>query len=329
MKTRKLGGKGLEVPVVGLGCMGMSDFYGAADDAVSIAVIHRALDIGVTFLDTADVYGTGRNESLVGQALRGGKRSRAIVATKFAMMRGPDGRFAGVSGKPDYVIKACEASLQRLGIEVIDLYYQHRVDPSVPIEDTVGAMAELVRQGKVRYLGLSEVSPATLRRAHAVHPIAAVQTEYSLWTRDPEEAALDACAVLGVGFVSYSPLGRGFLTGAIKSFDDLAPDDVRRQHPRFQPENFAQNLEIVRRVERLASARGVTPAQLALAWVLSRGEHIVAIPGTRSVKRLEENAAAADIQLTADELRRIDEVFPPGITAGARYPEQTMRLIDA
>ena len=328
MKTRKLGVKGLEVSAVGLGCMGMSEFYGKSDDAASIKVIHRALDIGVTFLDTADMYGTGRNESLVGEAIRG-RRSHAIVATKFAIVRAPDGSFTGISGKPEYVKKACEASLGRLGIEVIDLYYQHRVDPQVPIEETVGAMAELVKQGKVRQLGLSEVSPATLRRAHAVHPIAAVQSEYSLWSRDPEAGIIDACAELGVGFVAYSPLGRGFLTGAIRMPSDLAADDWRRDNPRFQGENFATNLEVVRRVEELARRREVTPAQLALAWVLARGQHIVAIPGTRSVKRLEENAAAAGLTLAEAEMRQLDDAFPKGVASGARYPEQSMRLVDA
>jgi aryl-alcohol dehydrogenase-like predicted oxidoreductase len=328
MKTRVLGLNGPEVSVIGLGCMGMSDFYGPADDAVSIRVIHRALDIGVTFLDTADMYGTGRNEQLVGQALKG-RRDRAVLATKFAIQRASDGTFTGISGKPEYVVQACEASLKRLAVDEIDLYYQHRVDPKVPIEETVGAMATLVRQGKVRHLGLSEVSPGTLRRAQAVHPIAAVQSEYSLWSREPEAGVLDACAELGVGFVSYSPLGRGFLTGAIGKVDDLAPDDWRRNHPRFQPANLAENRGVVRRVEELARAKRITPAQLALAWVLARAKHIVAIPGTRSEKRLEENAAAADIELSPDELRRIDEAFPRGVAAGDRYTADGMRLVDA
>jgi len=328
MKMRTLGKNGLEVSAIGLGCMGMSDFYGPADDATSIGVIHRALDLGVTFLDTADMYGTGRNESLVGRAIRD-RRDRAVVATKFAIMRAADGTVTGISGEPEYVVQSCEASLKRLGIDVIDLYYQHRVDPTVPIEETVGAMAELVRQGKVRHVGLSEVAPATLRRAHAVHPIAAVQTEYSLWTRDPEGGILEACAELGVGFVAYSPLGRGFLTGAIKKVDDLAGDDWRRTNPRFQGDNLARNLDVVGRVEELARARGVTAAQLALAWVISRGRHIAAIPGTRRIARLEENAAAAEIVLTADELDHIDAAFPKGVAAGTRYPEPGMHLVDA
>jgi aryl-alcohol dehydrogenase-like predicted oxidoreductase len=328
MKQRALGAKGPAIGAIGLGCMGMSEFYGPADDEQSIKVIHRALDIGVTFLDTADMYGSGRNEELVGKALRD-RRSRAVVATKFAVLRGADGSFTGVSGKPDHVKQACEASLRRLGTDVIDLYYQHRVDPTVPIEDTVGAMAELVAQGKVRLLGLSEVSPATLRRAHAVHPIAAVQTEYSLWARDPERGIVATCAELGVTFVAYSPLGRGFLTGAIKKPSDLAESDFRRMMPRFQGENFQRNLDVVRRVEELAGARKVTPAQLALAWVLAQDEHIVAIPGTRSIQRLEENAAAAELTLTREELVSIDEAFPRGVAAGDRYPAMAMTLLDA
>ena len=326
MKTRKLGAAGPEVPVVGLGCMGMSEFYGPAEDEKSIEVIHRALELGVTFLDTADMYGSGLNEALVGRALRG-RRERAILATKFAIVRGPDGARA-ISGKPEYVKQACDASLQRLGVDVIDLYYQHRVDPTVPIEDTVGAMADLVRAGKVRMLGLSEAAPATLRRAHAVHPIAALQTEYSLWSRDPEQEILATCAELGVTFVAYSPLGRGFLTGAIKTLDDLTPDDFRRSLPRFQGDNFARNLEIIRRLEQMARRRGVTPAQLALAWVLGRGEHIVAIPGTRSLERLEENAAAADLVLSAQEIRELDDAFPLDLAAGPRYTESAMRTVN-
>jgi aryl-alcohol dehydrogenase-like predicted oxidoreductase len=308
--------------------MGMSEFYGATDEAASIGVIQRALDVGVRFLDTADMYGSGRNESLLGKALRG-RREQAVVATKFALLRGPDGAMLGISGKPAYVKQACEASLSRLGIDRIDLYYQHRVDPTVPIEETVGAMAELVQDGKVGQLGLSEVSPATLRRAHAVHPIAAVQSEYSLWSRDPEDGVLEACAQLGATFVAYSPLGRGFLTGRFRSTDDLAADDWRRSNPRFQGENLARNLELVRRVEGLAARRDVTPAQLALAWVLAQGDHVVAIPGTRSVARLEENAAAAEIRLSADELRGIDKAFPRDAATGSRYPEQAMRYVNA
>jgi aryl-alcohol dehydrogenase-like predicted oxidoreductase len=326
MKTRKLGAAGPEVPVVGLGCMGMSEFYGPAEDEKSIEVIHRALDLGVTFLDTADLYGSGSNEALVGRALRG-RRERAVLATKFAIVRGPGGART-ISGKPEYVKQACDASLQRLGVDVIDLYYQHRVDPTVPIEDTVGAMADLVRAGKVRMLGLSEAAPATLRRAHAVHPIAALQTEYSLWSRDPEQEILATCAELGVTFVAYSPLGRGFLTGAIKTLDDLTPDDFRRSLPRFQGDNFARNLEIIRRLEQMARRRGVTPAQLALAWVLARGEHIVAIPGTRSLERLEENAAAADIVLSAQEIRELDDAFPLDLAAGSRNTESALRTVN-
>ena len=328
MKTRRLGQDGPQVPLVGLGCMGMSEFYGAADEAESIEVIGHALDTGVSFLDTADAYGSGANEMLVGKAIRE-RRGEAVVATKFAFVRGPDGAFLGVSGRPDSVMRAGAASLVRLGIDTIDLYYQHRVDPEVPIEDTVGAMAELVREGKVRQLGLSEASPATLRRAQAVHPIAALQTEYSLWSRDPEDAILDACAELGVTFVAYSPLGRGFLAGQIRKVEDLAPDDWRRSNPRFQGENFARNLELVRRVEGLASARGMTPAQLALAWVLGRAEHIVTIPGTRSRARLDENAAAAEIRLSADERHALDQAFPRNAASGTRYTEQSQRLIDA
>lgn len=327
MKMRVLGAGGPAIPAVGLGCMGMSEFYGASEDARSIEVIHRALDLGVTFLDTADMYGSGRNEALVGRALQG-RRDRAILATKFAIMRGAGGAFTGLSGRPEYVKQACDASLERLGVDVIDLYYQHRVDPQVPIEETVGAMSELVAAGKVRWIGLSEASPATIRRAHAVHPIAALQTEYSLWSRDPEQEILATCAELGITFVAYSPLGRGFLTGAIKSVADLAEDDFRRHMPRFQGDNFEKNLEVVRRVEELARGRGVTPAQLALAWVLARGEHIVAIPGTRSRERLEENAAAADLVLGADDLRTLDQAFPPDSVAGTRYPEQGMRSVN-
>jgi len=306
--------------------MGMSDFYGPADDARSIAVIHRGLELGVNFFDTADVYGLGRNEQLVGRALRG-KRDRALIATKFGNLRAPNGAFVGINGKPDYVRRACDASLARLGIDVIDLYYQHRVDPDTPIEDTVGALADLVRAGKVRRLGLSEAAPATVRRAHAVHPIAALQTEFSLWTREPAEETLGLCAELGITFVAYSPLGRGFLTGAFKSIDDLAPDDVRRNHPRFQGENFRRNRDLVHAVEELAGEKGVTAAQLALAWVLSQGEHIVPIPGTRSIQRLEENIAAAEIVLSDAERARLDRILPPAAVAGQRYPDAGMRAV--
>ena len=328
MKQRNLGKSEVPLSVVGLGCMGMSDFYGPTEDAKSIDVIHHALDIGVTFFDTADMYGTGHNEKLLGEALRA-RRAEAVIATKFAIVRGADGSFQGISGKPEYVKKACDASLARLGIDRIDLYYQHRVDPTVPIEETVGAMADLVKAGKVKHLGLSECSAATLRRAYAVHPIAAVQSEYSLWSRDVEDGILDACKELGVTFVAYSPLGRGFLTGAIKSVDSLAADDWRRNNPRFTGDNLKKNLELVAEVERLAAARGATPAQLALAWVLGRAPHIVTIPGTRSKSRLDENAAAADITLTQAELAALDAVFPPGAAAGTRYPEAMMGLVNA
>ena len=327
METRNLGANGLVVSSIGLGCMGMSDFYGAANDRQSIDVIHRALDLGVTLLDTADMYGVGRNEELVGRAIRD-RRDSVVVATKFGNVRAPDGTFLGINGRPEYVKQACDASLKRLGVEVIDLYYQHRVDPQTPIEDTVGAMADLVREGKVRHLGLSEAAPETIRRAHAVHPIAALQTEYSLWSRDPEDEVLPLCAELGIGFVAYSPLGRGFLTGAIRSIDDLAPDDWRRHNPRFQGENFRRNLELVDAVHRLANDKGCTAAQLALAWVLARDERIVPIPGTRSIERLEENVRAADVSLSDDELRRLDEILPPGAAAGTRYPEAAMAMLN-
>jgi aryl-alcohol dehydrogenase-like predicted oxidoreductase len=326
MKTRKLGKSDVDLSVIGLGCMGMSDFYGPAEDAKSIEVIQHALDRGVTFLDTADMYGVGRNEQLVGQALKG-RRERAILATKFAIVRGADGSIQGISGKPEYVQRACEASLARLGVDVIDVYYQHRVDPTVPVEDTVGAMANLVKQGKVRHLGLSECSPSTLRRAARVHPIAAVQTEYSLWSREPEDEMLAVCAELGVTFVAYSPLGRGFLTGAIRSLDDLAPDDWRRQLPRFQGENFGKNLALVQKVEELARRRGATAAQIALAWVL-RHPQVVAIPGTRSKTRLDENARAADLALSEAELAELEAVFPKRAAAGERYPEAQMRVVN-
>lgn len=326
METRKLGTNGPEVSAIGLGCMGMSHVYGTADEATSVAVIHRALELGITLLDTADLYGLGSNEELVGRAIRD-RRDQAVLATKFGNVRSPDGAVIGVNGKPAYVKEACEASLRRLGVDVIDLYYQHRVDPDTPIEETVGAMAELVRAGKVRYLGLSEAAPATVRRAHAVHPIAALQTEYSLWSRDPEDELLDQCRELGIGFVAYSPLGRGFLTGTIRSPDDLAPNDWRRRNPRFQGENFAQNLALVDAVRELAEAKGCSSAQLALAWVLARDE-VVPIPGTRSVERLEQNAQAVRVRLTGDELARLDAIAPKGAAAGTRYPEAGMQTVD-
>ncbi len=326
MKTKRLGSNAPEISAIGLGLMGMSEFYGPAEDARSIAVIHRALEIGITFLDTADVYGVGANEALVGRALEG-RRDRAVLATKFGNVRGNDGSWLGVSGKPDYVKRAAEASLRRLRIETIDLYYQHRVDPNTPIEDTVGAMADLVKEGKVRYLGLSEAGPATLRRAHAVHPIAALQTEYSLWSRDPEDELLALTRELGITFVAYSPLGRGFLTGAIKSPDDLAEDDWRRNNPRFQGENFQKNLDLVRAIEELAREKRVTPAQLALAWLIAQGDHIVPIPGTRSIQRLEENAAALDVDLTRQDLEQLERIAPKDVAAGSRYPEGGMAAV--
>ena len=329
MQTRNLGHTGLEVSAQGLGCMGMSEFYGPGDDAESIATIHRALEIGVFFLDTADVYGPYKNEELVGRAIKG-RRDEVTLATKFGIVRDPkDPNVRGVSGKPDYVHKSCEASLRRLGVETIDLYYQHRVDPNTPIEDTVGAMAELVREGKVRFLGLSEASPETLRRAMKVHPITALQTEYSLWTRDPESnGVLDTCRELGIGFVAYSPLGRGFLTGQFQRFEDLAPDDYRRNSPRFQGENFQKNLDLVRKVNELAAEKGCKPSQLALAWVMAQGDDIVPIPGTKRRKYLEENAAAADLNLSQEDLARLDEVFPANAAAGQRYPEHMMALVN-
>jgi aryl-alcohol dehydrogenase-like predicted oxidoreductase len=322
LEMRELGREGLVVSALGLGCMGMSEFYGPADDRESIATIHRALELGVNFLDTADMYGPFKNEVLVGKAIAD-RRDRVVLATKFGNERNPDGSWVRINGTPEYVRRACEASLRRLQVDVIDLYYQHRVDSTVPIEETVGAMAELKKQGKVRYLGLSEAAPATIRRAHAVHPITALQTEYSLWTRDCEEEILPAVRGLGIGFVAYSPLGRGFLTGKVKRPDDLAAEDFRRRSPRFQEENLRKNLVIADRLEALAHEKGVTPGQLALAWLLAKGRDIVPIPGTKRRSFLEEDAAAAAIPLTAEEVARLDRSIPAGITAGARYPDMS------
>ena len=322
MKTRKLGSQGLEVSELGLGCMGMSEFYGTGDEEESIATIHRAIELGVTFLDTADMYGPFTNEKLVSKAISD-RRDQVVLATKFGNERKEDGTRVGVNGKPDYVRKACEASLQRLGVDHIDLYYQHRVDTDTPVEETWGAMKELVEAGKVRYLGISEAAPETIRKAHAVHPISALQTEYSLWSRDVEDEILPTVRELGIGFVPYSPLGRGFLTGQIETFEDLPEGDYRRNSPRFQGENFDKNLELVEKVRQIADEKGVAPSQLALAWLLHQGEDIVPIPGTKRREYLEENAAATEIQLTDEELSRIDEVAPKDVAAGDRYPDMS------
>ncbi|REJ79011.1 MAG: aldo/keto reductase [Acidobacteria bacterium] len=328
MRTRKLGG--LKVSAIGLGCMGMSEFYGTPDEVTSVEVIHRALDVGINFLDTADMYGLGANEELVGRAVKG-KRDQFIIATKFAFIRDRDDHsIKGISGKPEYVAEAVERSLKRLGIETIDLYYQHRVDPEVPVEETIGAMSKLVDQGKVRYLGMSEASADSIRRANQVHPIAALQSEYSIWTRDVEtNGVLETCRELGIGFVPYAPLGRGFLTGALKTAADLPEGDARRLHPRFNPENFARNLELVRQVEEIAREKGIAASQLALAWTLAQGDNIVPIPGTKQIRYLESNAAAADIELTESELDRIERVFPRDAASGARYTKEHFRYVQS
>ncbi len=326
MQKRQVGKAGLEVSALGLGCMGMSEFYGQGEEKESVAVIHRAMDLGITFFDTADVYGVGRNEELVGRAL-GGRRHQVILATKFGNVRGADGSFQGINGKPEYIRSACEASLRRLNTDVIDLYYQHRVDPQTPIEETVSAMSDLVREGKVRYLGLSEAAPETIRRAQAIHPISALQTEFSLWSRDPEQEILQTVRELGIGFVAYSPLGRGFLTGRFKTPDDLPPGDWRRNSPRFQGENFHKNLELVSAINEIAQEKNCSPSQLALAWVLAQGDDIVPIPGTKRIHYLEENAGALTVRLTPEDLRRIDGVVPAGAASGQRYPEAAMKAV--
>ena len=327
MEFRVLGRNGPEVSAIGLGCMAMSEFYGPHDDEQSVNTIRRALDLGVNFLDTADVYGRGHNEELVGRAIRG-RRNRVILASKFGIVRSADPEARGVSGHPKYVKACCDASLKRLAVDTIDVYYQHRVDPQVPIEDTVGAMAELVQAGKVRFLGLSEAGAETLRRAAAVHPITALQSEYSLWTRDVEQEILKTCRELGVGFVAYSPLGRGFLAGQVRRLEDLAENDWRRFNPRFARENFSRNLALVQQLEEFAAGKGCTSAQVALAWLLARGKDIIPIPGTRRIQRLEENIRALEVQLTPDDMQRLDELFPPGAAAGTRYPEAMMALLN-
>jgi aryl-alcohol dehydrogenase-like predicted oxidoreductase len=327
MEYRELGRNGLKVSALGLGCMGMSEFYGPGKDEESVKTIHRAIELGVTFFDTADMYGPFINEELVGKALKP-YRDKVVIATKFGNVRGPKGEWLGISGKPDYVRKACEASLKRLGIDMIDLYYQHRVDPQTPIEDTIGAMSRLVEEGKVRFLGMSEAAASTIRKAHKVHRITALQTEYSLWTRDVESNILPTCRELGIGFVPYSPLGRGFLTGAIKKLDVLHQSDFRRNGPRFQGENMEKNLRLVSEIEKIAAGKTCTPAQLALAWLLHQGKDVVPIPGTRRIKYLEDNVGAVDVRLTPEELMKLDRAAPPGIAAGLRYPEPAMKMVN-
>ncbi len=328
MEIRLLGSQGLQASQIGLGCMGMSEFYGPASEAESVLTIHRAMELGINFLDTADVYGPYTNEELVGKAIKG-KRKQLTLATKFGIVRNPNNpKLRGLNGKPDYVKKSCEGSLKRLQVEMIDLYYLHRVDPDTPIEETVGAMGELVREGKIRAIGLSEVSPTTLRRAMKVHPVSAVQSEYSLWSRDPEDGILAICKEFEIGFVAYSPLGRGFLTGKIRNFDDLAADDFRRSSPRFQGDNFQKNLELVSRIESMAREKGCTPSQLALAWVIARGNNIFPIPGTKHVKYLEENVGALQVKLTPADMETIDSIAPKGVAAGLRYPESGMKVVN-
>lgn len=329
IQIRNLGSQGLRTSQLGLGCMGMSDFYGSFDDAESIHVIHRAIDLGVTFLDTADMYGPFTNEILVGKALKG-KRPEVTLATKFGILRDPSNPMVrGMNGKPDYVFKACDASLKRLQVDTIDLYYLHRVDPATPIEETVAAMADLVKQGKVRALGLSEVSPATLRKAHKIHPITALQTEYSMWSREPEDELLNTCRELGIAFVAYSPLGRGFLTGQIKKFEDLAANDFRRTSPRFQGANFQKNLDLVEKLKTMAVKKGCTASQLALAWVMAQGDHVFPIPGTKRIQYLEENIGSVNVKFSKEELQEVDAIAPKGVAAGLRYPEGSMKFVNA